>query len=202
MQQLEEMAVQVLAPPVVGLHVADVAAVHRVQQLFRERVAAQHLDRHPPGLHLAPLAPDLVAALAPEAAQVVLEAGVAVVVPVVLEAHAQLEVRVGEALGLLRAAEVHVDARKPPLDAELAQRVGQPTGPEGAVQPLGHQEARPGDRREGHAHQQLRVAGLLQRGEPVPLEEGRLLAHQRVPLLAGDGRDAFEHLELGHRAPV
>src|SRR5206468_10075130 len=84
-QQLEEARVQVAAPVEVRVDVRAVAAVHRLEELVGDRVAGHRLDTDAQLAHALALAPHLVPALAAQRRQVIVEAGVARVVPVVLD---------------------------------------------------------------------------------------------------------------------
>jgi hypothetical protein len=98
-----------------------------------DRVARERLDPHAGLDDLAALAVDLVAAFAPEPGEPVVELLVARVVPVVLDADAELEAERPQRLDLVRAAEVHVHAGELALARDLEQRRAQPRQPLAAL---------------------------------------------------------------------
>jgi len=252
--------VQVAAAEEVAVHVGGVEAEEGLHQGLVHRVARPDLDAHPRARQLPQLAADLVAPLAPEARQVVLEVPVAFVAPVVLETHAGQVARPAQAPLLVGPAEVHVDARQVARPARVHQGPAEQHDPGPAGLPgeaRSGEEAASGDRSEGHAHEQLRVVGearaqgrvgpgpvedelafavalhvqragrhrpaglvarhqrsgqparpaahaarLLQGGQELPLQEGRLVAHQRVPRCGVDPNDPVLEADLRHRARV
>ena len=156
--QLEEAVVEVLLPPGEALDGRLVELEHPRHERRRDVAARVHRDLHAVRRERAALAARLVATLAAQAREVLVERGEAGVRPVILVARA-LQPAAGTQHGrLVGQAEVHVDRRETVPAAPLFERRGErgddlaPRGPHG-------EEARPGDRREGYAHQELRVVG-------------------------------------------
>jgi hypothetical protein len=157
----------------------EVAAEDRLEHVVGDRVAAEHLADDALRRHAAPLATHLVAALAAEPAEVLVEAAEALVVPLVLEADPLQVAGVLERRDLVRAAEVDVHPRERVLRAQLAES-SRHRGEAGlAVRPGRRQQARAGHGRERHADQQLRVVGdpgALRGVRPAPVEDEFTLA--------------------------
>jgi hypothetical protein len=163
---------------------------HGSEQPIGDRRAGEPLDRHTLGRELAALPPHLVAPLAAQRREPILEARAAGVRPVVLEAHAREEAGFGQRLMLVAAAEVHVHAGEPIATAQLGQGLGQLAHARRAVFAGCTQQACTAHGREGHRHQQLRVvvdAGPRGRIGPAEVEDELPLA---VALhVQGAGRD-------------
>ena len=87
----EAGAVQVLAPPVAVLDGREIEAVDGFAECVGDGVAGIDGDRDVLAGEFATFAPNLVAPLAPKIAQVILEGGVAAILPVVLDADAPQE---------------------------------------------------------------------------------------------------------------
>ena len=86
-----------------------------------------------------------------------------------------------------------------PVEYELSLAVALGIEGAGGDQPT----VLPGDQRAGPpARSRAHHAGLLERGEPLPLEEGRLVPYERVPLVARQFGYTLEKLELRHLSRV
>ena len=149
-QKLEEPLVQVLPAPRIAADRLEVDPVHGAELRLGDLVAVPALDRDPLFVEGPTFAPDLVAALAAQARQVVVEALEAIVAPVVLEPEARHPAGLDQGRALVVQAEVHVHTREIVLAADLAQCLGEEAdtgGPVGAGQ---RQEPRARDRSERH----------------------------------------------------
>ena len=129
-------------------------------------------------VQLPPLPLDLVAALAPEGAQVVVEGLVLAVLPVELEPDLGDEVEILQRIHLVPAAEVDVDRRELVASTDLHQRPAQDADDPAAVDSRRGQETRAHDRREGHAHEHLGIVlDARLHGVACPLVVEDELAH-------------------------
>ena len=172
-QQVEERRQQVLAAPVQVVHRRLVQVEHDRKQGVRDVVAGQHLDLDAALVHLAHLALDLVAALAAEVAEIVVERPIAVVEPLELDTDPLQIADLGQAGGLVRQTEIHVHGRQVVPVADLAQRAAQDFDQPRPVAAGRGQKAHPRGRRERRGHDQLgiiRDAGALRGVGPAVVE--------------------------------
>ena len=158
-QQLEKAQIQVPAAPVQLVHVLLVETIHHGHQVVHDLCPGQGPDADALRGHFLPFTPDLGAALAAEPRQVVLEAPVALVLPVVLHPHPLQESQRAQGLHLVRLAEIDVNRGELVVPAQFHQCLSHRADEAGPVQARRGEEADPGGRRERHRHQQLRIVG-------------------------------------------
>src|SRR5262249_35531033 len=153
---VEEFTRQVLPAVIKIVDVALVEREHRAEALARRLLAFDDADRNPALRDRAPLSLDLVAPVAAERTEIIVERLVAAVLPVELEPDTRDYACPGERLSLVLAAEIHMRVRDLILPCDLGQRPPHRLNERPAVRPCG-QEARAGHGRERHADENLRV---------------------------------------------
>ena len=177
-QQVEERGQQILTAPVQVVHRRPVQVEHDRKQGVRDVLPVQHLDADAALVHLAHFALDLVAALAAEVAEIVVERPVAVIEPLELDADPLQVADLGQAGGLVRQTEIHVHGRQVVPVADLAQRAAQDFDQPRPVAAGRGQKAHARGRRERRRHDQLgiiRDTGALRGVGPAVVEHE--LAH-------------------------
>jgi hypothetical protein len=107
-QELEDPAVEIAMPPGIVVHGRAIEPVDDGHQPLRDVVTHERLDDDPLRLQLATLAAHLVAALAAQALQVVVERPEPRILPVVLVAGAPEPPARGEHRPVVIETEVHV----------------------------------------------------------------------------------------------
>src|SRR5438094_3572434 len=173
-RQREEALVQVLLPPGELRDRAAVEPEHAREEPVGDVVADVGDDLDTRGGELAPLATDLVAALAAQARQIVVEGRESRVRPVVLPARAGEPAAPLERRHLVGEAEGDVRGRELVLAARALERRGERRDDLAAVHARRGEEARTRHRREGDRDQQLRVVGNARArrgGGPVLVED-------------------------------
>ncbi len=154
---LEEPLVQIALPPRIRVDGGAIEPVRQGRQLHRNGVAHQRFDLDPLLRQLAALAADLVAALAAQAAEVVVEAPEAAVHPVVLVTGARKPAARRQGVAVRVEAEVDVHRREALLRRRRASSAPAICVGDRRVRARRRQDARSRDGREGYRDQQLRV---------------------------------------------
>ena len=119
-QQIEQGAIQITMPPMEFVDRRRVEVEHRIEEVVGNFGALIGGDRDALGGEFPTFTFDLVAALAPEGVQVVVERRPVAIDPLKLMPGAPFESDLGEFLDLVGGAEVHMDRREGSFLAEDA----------------------------------------------------------------------------------
>src|SRR4029453_16524312 len=172
-EDLEDALVEVALSPRIRVDRVAVQPVDDGDERLGDLVADERLHAHPPPSPPAALPPNLVATLAAQALQVVVERPEAAVRPVVLVAGAVQPAARRQHVALVVGTEVHVRRREALPRTEGLQRLAERRRHRG-VPSGGGEEALPGHGRERHGDEQLRIvrdAGAMRGRRPAVVED-------------------------------